>query len=765
MPQVPYTPYPTAEPTTFAGNDYLNVQANPADAGAQIGQAAQRVGNTLGQAGNMLAQHAVALQGMQNETMAADARNQMAQQMADANNDFQTLTGKAAVAAYPQFQAKIRQIYADGLNSMPSPQAKQFYAESASRYLDFHEGAASRWSAEQNRVWQKSSAVSSIQTQIDQGNIFGASDPLQRQRFENSVVQDTQNLGQLEGWDPATLKSNTAANLGRYYRPMIEKMAASDPGAAQKLLAQVAPKIDADSVAALTDRLKGAADQEAVANVANGILGSPPAVAPSSAAGPSGFANNVGNIRASNASFEGKGTPYNGFETFATPVLGVKAAVENLRSYAVQNGGSITLQDAITRWAPPNENDTRSYISAVSTASGLAPDAALPVDDPVKMAALVKAMATVEKGHAPFDDATFLQGAQAAIGAPAAGPAMSGTPSASAHSPESFTAEEMLMENARTEAAKQFPDRPDLQMAVVRRVQNQLAFTNSLQLKYEAEQQKAQHDAQEAAGNRIVTQLMTDPAHFDVSTIAHDPSLNYRQKENLWRLADSALAGMNSHDAQTYGPGFYSVTQAIHLPDGDPHKITSPSQLWSHVGPHGDLTVAGVWEATKELQSMQTPEGAAQAMMKKQFYRVAREQITGTNEGYGIRDPKGDEQFLKFIIAANAEYDKQRAAGKSAADLYSPTSKDYLGKIIPSFVRPMSQWTQDMLSANAPGAPVPGSAGATPDLSTLNGIMDAYHRGQLSRSDASAALVKGGFARAGAPSSTTPPTPALLGPH
>lgn len=59
MPTVPYSPVPTVAPSTNAGNDYLNIQASPADFGAQVGQATEKLGSTLGQAGDQLSDAAL----------------------------------------------------------------------------------------------------------------------------------------------------------------------------------------------------------------------------------------------------------------------------------------------------------------------------------------------------------------------------------------------------------------------------------------------------------------------------------------------------------------------------------------------------------------------------------------------------------------------------------------------------------------------------------------------------------------------------------
>lgn len=91
--------------------------------------------------------------------------------------------------------------------------------------------------------------------------------------------------------------------------------------------------------------------------------------------------NNPGNIR------EGKGdsTFWVGeratdddpnFEEFNSMPYGIRAAVVLFRNYQSLYGLN-SIRKMITRWAPPNENDTAGYINFVSSYTGIPPDAPL----------------------------------------------------------------------------------------------------------------------------------------------------------------------------------------------------------------------------------------------------------------------------------------------------------------------------------------------------------------------------------------------------
>ena len=108
---------------------------------------------------------------------------------------------------------------------------------------------------------------------------------------------------------------------------------------------------------------------------------------------------NLGNIRTSGIDWQGKSSPYKGFESFVSPEAGARAMYKNLSSYA-HAAPDMTLADAISKWAPASENDTKGYIAFVAKNAGLPPDAPLAVilSDPQKAAAMMYWMGKMEHG-------------------------------------------------------------------------------------------------------------------------------------------------------------------------------------------------------------------------------------------------------------------------------------------------------------------------------------------------------------------------------
>ena len=136
---------------------------------------------------------------------------------------------------------------------------------------------------------------------------------------------------------------------------------------------------------------------------------------------PRGFRNlNPGNIR--------KGQDWRGlaphgldadFDVFVSAEMGFRALVRILLNYRRKHGLK-TVAGIISRWAPPNENDTAKYISFVCSSLGVTPDQELTFDRH-QLFLLAKAIARKESGRRPeggdwYSDAQILAGVDLALG-------------------------------------------------------------------------------------------------------------------------------------------------------------------------------------------------------------------------------------------------------------------------------------------------------------------------------------------------------------
>lgn len=95
--------------------------------------------------------------------------------------------------------------------------------------------------------------------------------------------------------------------------------------------------------------------------------------------------NNPGNLR-----------PGGQFAQYATPEEGLAALDKNLIAYGEK--GINTLRGAINRWAPPNENNTDSYVKTVAQRLGIDPDQPIDLKSPYVRHALSAQIMLQESG-------------------------------------------------------------------------------------------------------------------------------------------------------------------------------------------------------------------------------------------------------------------------------------------------------------------------------------------------------------------------------
>lgn len=160
-----------------------------------------------------------------------------------------------------------------------------------------------------------------------------------------------------------------------------------------------------------TDAIKAAADAQTAdrasfsSDLARALgggqspAGTPPAPVPgpqSSSDGSTPLTDRLNNPGALKFAGQPGASNVNGFAAFPSRDAGMAAADANLAGYAGQ--GVNTLAGAITKWAPPNENNTAAYIQKVAQASGIDPNAQIDLSDPTVRARILPHITAYEGG-------------------------------------------------------------------------------------------------------------------------------------------------------------------------------------------------------------------------------------------------------------------------------------------------------------------------------------------------------------------------------
>lgn len=128
--------------------------------------------------------------------------------------------------------------------------------------------------------------------------------------------------------------------------------------------------------------------------------------------------NNPGNIRHGSSDWQGmsKDQPDEEFVKFDSPAYGVRAVGKILLNYQTRHKLN-TVQGIINRWAPPVENDTKSYVKAVAEHLGVSPTDKLDLkSNPEMLRKLIEAITNHENGYQPYDPEVLDEGIAMVLG-------------------------------------------------------------------------------------------------------------------------------------------------------------------------------------------------------------------------------------------------------------------------------------------------------------------------------------------------------------
>ena len=689
------------------------------------------------------------VQGVLNENRARDASVALGAKMGDIWSKYSQLQGQAAVQGYPDFISQIQQARQDAVGGMPNLETQNMLGQQATYMVDRWQLAGGAHSGQQAKAWTEQSHLGQIEHAANQA-VLGRNDPDEVARQLGTAVNSSRDLSTLTGADPDTTVANTARDAAKVVGPVVDTLAAENPAAAQAMFDRFKDQLPAQSVAAITERLKAGVRGSAIAGAAHDALAAP---LPAGGATPSSAT--VDQLNQAFQGQEGVGTSVQGavagimpatFKQFAQPGQDINNAADN----------AVVRLRMIAKYAADYPGDAARV--AVALFSG--PGNVAPAGSPTPWLNDAKdALGTSTSQYV----AGFLGRIAPAPGAPA------GQPASADHNPAAYGAEFQRMQQAWTTARERFPNDALAQHQMVDIVWSQIQQTNTLQAKYEAEQAKATRDAQEASGQTFIKQILTDPTKFDPAALAADPALTWVQKNDLSNIAQAHLKeAAGGRDSQTYGPGFWDAYQKVHSSD-PATKINDPSQLWSRGGPNGDLSLAGIDKLTQEITSSRTPEGASYADTVKTYLAAAHVAISGHGMMGGQRDAVGEMNFARFMPAAFGEIDKERQAGMTPGQMMAKDGA--LDKLVQQFKRSPAQMMKDMLGDNNPDLPVAAgdTAATTPakaDLTTQQGITAAYKSGffgigPAAYDRATAELTKRGFVKGAQPAAPAAASPAV----
>ena len=723
---------PQVQPTGAPGNDYERITASPEDFGAIKGKAFEKLGQGIEQASNEASDVWIQQQRMDNQVHASELHSWFSDQGTDLVSKFYTLEGRAGISQLPDYKQQLQKFQDQAVQQAGNnPELKALVATNTRNTMDRYTGWMTTHADQQRQKWYTETAKDNITSATGDGGMAILSNDipaldgqLRRIDFETRNALDPQGYGK-DQMDVEASKSK-----GQAVKNWVETAATNDKDPdnishAMSIFERYTQQIDPNSRLEISKYLNAKAQARTIDRISDYYVGgansSPlmpqivesatkydvnPAILSRQLYQESGLNPRVGTSRAGAqgvAQFIPETARRYGVNVH-DPVSSIDGAARYMSDLKAQFGGNDGLALAAYNWG---ENHVAAWL-----ASGANP-AAMPAETRNYVRSITGQ--PIESWLSGKARTNFNQ----------------------------IDVDEVL---GRVQRDPAFKDRPELQQAVMRNIIQKASILN----RADALKNKQVKDQSDDAEFGLFKQIHTDDPNLTLGQILNNPHLTREAMERLTKQYEER--GGTTKTDHTYGAGFYDLYQRVHLPEGDPQRLSDPGQLYSHVGPNGDLTVGGVDKLRSEIEQRKTPEGAAEGKMKDQFFKNARLQITGKSEHLGMEDHHGEEHYLGFMTHALDEYDKQRKAGKSPSELLDPQSKDYLGKSIGSYKRDPSQWYSDMVHDNPEiaGDMKAPAAGAAPPfdpnkVTSVEQLVDAYHRGLVNKQTADQLAVAKGW--------------------
>lgn len=283
------------------------------------------------------------------------------------------------------------------------------------------------------------------------------------------------------------------------------------------------------------------------------------------------------------------------------------------------------------------------------------------------------------------------------------------------HNPAAYDMEAQMVANAVARAKQQFPDRPDLWEKQAEDTKRQIMITNTLQSQHDAAAIKQKKDIEEAAENDYVPQIITDPLHVDLKTMANDTRLSDEKRAQMAGMLRSSLHDEGKIAAVSHQEAAGLLTR-IRAPSGDPTRVTDLGPLYkAYEG--GNLTNADFAFVKNEFTSLQTPEGEKLNDMTRSFLTAVKPSIDKSNPLMGQLDMTGGSSFYRLQQDLAERVTEYRRGGKNPYDLLTPGKPDFIGspenlaQYQHSIPQTMEQIRQQYAPASA--APAGGSGVST----------------------------------------------------
>lgn len=611
---------PTVEATGAPGV-FRRDQASPDAFGAQVGAAQRNVGAALGTAGNVAAEAALNFQRQQNETDVDAANINYDQQRRAALFDedgFYNKKGKAAFDAMGPTATSIEQLRNETRASLKNPQQQRMFDVMSRRNTENDLRSMSMHAAQENqkyRVGVTEAGIANAQTDA----AIHWNDPVRFSRELGTIALQAENRARLMGQtDPEQIKAAVQHYTSQAWDQRFRAAFQRDPKLANAMY-EANPEVITDPTArtALEHLLKiGVMPVDARQDAEAAMTG--PKTAPAGSPG---------------------------------ELPGAARAVKT---------------SAATGAESDDVKNHETNIAALKT------ELSKSGQTPANLKVLQKELSDEQ---ALLDQAR--KGGAAASGEPAANAGTAGGQSAPLTSRDTHAMLAAWIPEAERLAEQRHPGDPVYRDMVITQVKGKVATIAAMQEGIERKATDTLKGIILGAGGQpkpiTVDDLMRNPDSANAMALLPPSSL--QGVMSLLRQNGREAAGEFTRS----NPALVNdLRQRIYLPDGDPRKLTSPTQITPYFA--DGLNYTDSEHLRKELAEANTPEGNPFLKHVNGIKSTAYRMLTKSMSEVTLMNPEmAEEAAYRF----NADLDnKMKAArekgGTAMDDLFTPGSKTYV---------------------------------------------------------------------------------------
>lgn len=342
---------PERNPGGAPGGDYERIESSPVDFGGSVGQAEEKLGGAIGQAGETGMNALIARQQLTNEVHSSEVNTWLADKITDRYSEFAKLEGRAALDGLPTFKKDIGNLYQQSYSQAGSPSEQAMIAKSGRVLTDSYYRYGTTHADTQFRTWQDKTSENRATT-FGNMAVLAVNHPDDMKRYLDTSDGEVSKLYEGRGWDRDAIDNKISENRGYNVRKLVDQqMAIGDPNQAAEIFAANRQRMDAASIVQVEKALKPKLQAQAFEVGGAVALGREPAqdafqFHERSSGLPSGYTARVINLESGGDPNAVSGS-YKGLAQFSAPLM-KKYGVSDPGDVA-QNAGALMQEAAENR--------------------------------------------------------------------------------------------------------------------------------------------------------------------------------------------------------------------------------------------------------------------------------------------------------------------------------------------------------------------------------------------------------------------------------